>query len=161
MKKIKAWYTNQFYPWYSKTWVARRLVPWFVHWKVLIIGLGAAIAMPIQDLIQNGQTPSTKILVWSGVIAAASYLARNLRGQWSTIMGIVSTWITTYWTHNQAGIKTTWLQLILQAIGLYFAAVMPPAKSIGYEQSPPIEKAKQEGEDKVTTMASPNPPSAP
>lgn len=161
MKKIKKWWTDKLIPWYSKTWIARHFVPWFIKWKVLIIGLGAAIAMPIQDLIQNGKTPSTKILVWSCVIAGASYLARNLRGQWATIMGIVSTWITTYWTHNQAGIKTTWLQLILQAIGLYFAAVMPPAKSIGYEQSKPIEEAKKEGEEKITTLASPNPPSEP
>lgn len=131
----------------------------FDKYKVLIIGLLSAIALPIYDLIQKGET-STKVIVMAAAVALTSYLARNLRGQWASIAGIVGTVLATYITQESTGNPISWAQLIMQFVVLFLAALSAPAKSIGYEKAPAIIQAKQEGEQAVPTVAPP-PPNSP
>lgn len=128
----------------------------FIKNKVLIIGLLSAIALPVYDLIQKGET-STKVIAMAASVAITSYLARNLRGQWATISGIVGTVLATYITQDQSGQPISWAQLILQGVILFLSASSSPAKSVGYEQTPVIKEAKKEGEAKVPTVAPPQP----
>lgn len=128
---------------------------WFHKNKVLLIGLLSAIALPLYDLVSKGET-SVKILTVAFLAAATSYLARNLRGQVATILGIVGTIVATYFTDTTTN-PISWAQITLQAVILYLAAVTPPAKSVGYERTTEIKKAKRQGEILVPTLAKPQP----
>lgn len=123
---------------------------WFDKNKVLIIGLLSAIALPIYDLISKGET-STKVIVMAAAVALTSYLARNLRGQWQTIAGIVATVLATYIAQEQSGQPISWTQLILQGVILFLGASSSPAKSLGYEKTATIVAAKSEGEKAIPT----------
>lgn len=118
---------------------------WFTKNKVLIVGLLSAIVLPIYDLITKGETSAKTIVIAVGV-ALTGFLAKNLRGQWATIAGIIGTVLATYITQSQTGQPISWAQLILQGVVLFLAAVSSPAKSIGYEKTPVISEAKKEGE---------------
>jgi hypothetical protein len=71
-------------------------------YKVLIIGLLSAVALALNEVFKTGGA-STKALVFAAFVAAVSFLANNLRGQWATIAGIVGTTLTTYITMEQNG----------------------------------------------------------
>lgn len=121
--------------------------------KVLIIGLLSAIALALNELFMKGES-STKALVFAAFIAALSFLANNLRGQWATIAGILGTSVATYVTMDQSG-TISWAQLIMQAVIALLAVVAPPAKSRGYEHTNTIEQAKYSGEKiKPTALGS-------
>jgi len=123
--------------------------------KVLIFGLVSAIALAISELIKGGQS-STKVLVFSGIIAAASFAARNLRGQWASIAGLVGNALAAYLTQLQTG-NVQLAQLILQMVIGLLAVLAAPAKSEGYEKSPVITEAKREGEIITPTPLAPKP----
>lgn len=122
--------------------------------KVLIFGLLLSIILPIYELISKGET-SLKVLVVAAGGALTAFLARNLRGQWATIAGIFGTMLATYVTQDQLGHTISWTQIILQGIVLFLTSQMPAAKSIAYEQTPTIMKAKQQAENAVPTIAPP------
>ena len=128
---------------------------WFHENKVLLIGLLTSVALPLYDLVKNGET-SMKVLIVAFLGAATSYLARNLRGQVATLMGIAGTMLATYVT-NSPEHPVSWAQIVLQAVILYLASVAPPAKSVGYERAPEIVEAKREGEVIKPTLADPTP----
>lgn len=117
--------------------------------KVLIIGLLSAVALALNEIFVKGDY-NTKALVFAAFIAALSFLANNLRGQWATIAGILGTTIATYVTMDQTG-NVSWPQLIMQAVIALLAVVAPPAKSRGYEHTVTIEGARYQGERKVPT----------
>lgn len=124
-------------------------------YKVLIVGLLMAVALPLQEIIVHGAA-STQVLVFAAFTAALSYVARNFRGQWATIAGLLGTTLATYITMQTAG-AVSWSQLVLQFVISILAALTPPAKSRGYENTPEIKLAKQEGEVAVPTSAEPKP----
>lgn len=124
-------------------------------YKVLIVGLLMAIALPVQELITTGAA-STQVLVFAAFTAALSYVARNFRGQWATIAGLLGTTLATYLTMQTAG-AISWSQLVIQFVISILAALTPPAKSRGYENTPEIKVAKKEGEVAVPTLAEPKP----
>lgn len=128
----------------------------FGKYKVLIIGLLSAIALPVYDLIQHGET-STKVIVMAAAAALTAYLSRNLRGQAGTIAAIVGTMLATYVTQDQTGQPISWAQIFLQGVILYLGAASAPPKSRGYEHSDIIMEAKKEGEAIVPTPAPPAP----
>lgn len=121
MNKFKTWFNTTFKPWFDKR-------------KVVFFGTIMAIGMPASDLISNG-TVSTIVLVYSAIIGGATYLSRNLHGQWATIMGMLSTVFTTMLTHHSSGVKTTWWQIVIQVFVLYFAAIAPAPKKIDGDKS--------------------------
>lgn len=127
----------------------------FNKYKVLIIGLLTAVALPLNDLITTGET-SAKVLAFASVTALLSYAARNFRGQWATIAGFLGTTVATYLTMQENG-SVSWAQLVLQLLLQLLAAAAPPAKSRGYENTDLIESAKQKGELAVPTSAHPKP----
>lgn len=126
---------------------------WFNKNKVLIVGLLTAVLLAAQELLKTGES-STKVIVFASFLAALTFLAQNLRGQWATIAGILGTAISTYVTMEQTG-SVSWSQIILQALLALLAVVAPPPKSRGYENTVTIEQAKYQGEKKTpTTMGS-------
>lgn len=129
---------------------------WFNKHKVLIIGLLMAIALPINDLITTGET-SKKVIIISAATAALAFLSRNIRGQWATIIGLIGTTLATYLTMVQTGQQISWSQIVLQFVIAVLAAIAPPAKSRGYENTPLIATAKKEGERLTPTSAPPQP----
>lgn len=122
----------------------------FAKYKVLIVGLLIAVLTAALELLTAAVEPSPWILGWSLAIAIASYLARNLRGQWASIAGIfLSTMLVFFEAHNDPGGLTlkevgTTLVIPLAIKLLGFAA--PPPKDRAYEHSAPITKAKMEAE---------------
>lgn len=112
--------------------------------KVLIFGLLSAIALGLNEAFSTGGA-STKVLVFAAFLAALSFLANNLRGQWATIAGVIGTALTTYITMDQAG-TISWPQIILQAVLALLAVFTPPAKSKGYEYTGTVTAARAEGE---------------
>ncbi len=121
--------------------------------KVLIFGLLSAVALTLNETFGAGEV-NLKVLVFAALIAGASFLAKNLRGQWATIAGLVGTAITTYLTMEQQG-NISWAQLVLQVVIGFLAITMPPAKSVGYERTPVIENAKAQGEEVKPSLAKP------
>jgi cell division protein FtsW (lipid II flippase) len=124
----------------------------FNEYKVVIIGLISAVALALNELFIQGEA-STKVLVYAAFLAALSFLAKNLRGQWATISGIVATALSTYITQEQSG-TISWPQIILQAVIAFLAVVAPPAKSRGYEHTQTIQNAKAAGEVSFPSTAS-------
>jgi uncharacterized membrane protein YhhN len=112
--------------------------------KVLLFGLLSAVIIPLHELYAHGQV-SIKVAVFAVFTAGLTWAARNLRGQWATIAGLLGTAVSTYITMDQNG-SISWPQLILQFVIAVLAAVAPPAKSLGYEKSDVIESAKLQGE---------------
>ncbi len=121
--------------------------------KVLIFGLLSAVALTLNETFRAG-VASPKILVFAALIAAASFLAKNLRGQWATITGLVGNALVVYLTQYEQG-NVSIEQLILQFIIGFLAIIMPPAKSIGYERTQVITDAKAQGESVQPSVAKP------
>lgn len=127
--------------------------------KVLIVGLLSSVLLAVSELVKGGNA-SIKLLVFSGFIAGATFLARNLRGQWATISGILASALTAYLTQSESG-HVSWAQIVTQMAIALLGILAAPAKSVGYERSAPIVEAKTEGEIIQPTVAAPNPPTKP
>lgn len=125
---------------------------WILKNKVVIIGLLSACLLAVSELVKGGNA-SVQVLIFSGLIAGASWVARNLRGQWATIIGIFGNALAAYLTQQETG-NVSYAQLLLQFIVSLLAVIAAPAKSIGYEQSATITEAIKEGEVIQPTMAS-------
>lgn len=127
--------------------------------KVLIAGLLSAVLLAISEVVK-GNDASIKMLVFSGFIAAASFLARNLRGQAASIAGLVGNAVAAY-VAQQANGHVEWSQIISQTLLTLIAIWVGPAKSLGYEKSDTIMEAKKEGEVIQPTNIVPNPTDKP
>lgn len=112
--------------------------------KVVIIGVLTAIALAVSELVKGGDA-SIKVIVFSGIIAGASWIARNLRGQAATIIGLVGNAVAAYLTMMENG-TVSYAQLIIQFLVSFLAVLAAPPKSAGYEKAEPIVAAKKEGE---------------
>ena len=126
----------------------------FNQHKVLIIGFLSAIFLPLQDLVNRGEI-SWQTGVTAFAVAATGYLARNLRGQWATISGILGTVVADYVAQSTSGKPVNVWQLVMTFVVLFLAASSSPAKSRGYEHTDTIVEAKAAGETLTPTLAPP------
>lgn len=110
--------------------------------KVFITGLLAAILVVLQQYVGQPEV-SFKVVGYAVFVAAVSYLARNLRGQWQTIVTAVGTLVSTFVTMQQAG-EVSWNQIILQAMILLIGIATGPVKLQDYEKDKTIVKAKND-----------------
>jgi hypothetical protein len=124
--------------------------------KVFLSGLLGAILLTLQQFI-GADTIEWKGIAFAAIIAALSYLAKNLRGQVASMAGIVLTVFMQYVEMNQSDV-VNWEQLLMQLAILLGGIFAPPAKSRGYEHTEMIQNAKFSGEQLVKSVASPNPP---
>ncbi len=129
---------------------------WFNDHKVLIIGLIISASQPAIDVYNTGGA-TTKVWAIAAIGGALSYIYRNMRGQWVTIAGVLQLALTKYGAGEMAGGFISWFQILFQAFLAYLAAAAPAPKSIGYEHSNIIIKAKQQGELITPTVAPPPP----
>lgn len=127
----------------------------FMKNKVLIVGLLSAILLAVSEVVK-GNEASIKMLVFSGLIAAASFLARNIRGQAGTIIGLFGNALAAWLGQLETG-SVQYSQLVLQLIISVLAVLSAPAKSLGYEKTDAIVDAKKEGEKIASTPIVPNP----
>lgn len=117
---------------------------WLMKNKVVIIGVLAAAFLAVSEAVKGGEA-SIKVLVFSGLIAAAGWVANNLRGQVASIVGLVGNALVTYLTMQENG-SVSWAQILIQFILGVLAILSAPAKSAGYEKTELIVEAKKEGE---------------
>lgn len=112
--------------------------------KVFILGLLASISVVVQQFAGSAEI-EWKAIGYAVLMATLSFVANKWRGEYVTITGIVGTLAGVLVLTLQTG-KFTWSQFILSAVAALLAAVAPPPKSIEYERSPVIEKAKAQAE---------------
>jgi len=111
--------------------------------KVLIFGLLAAVAMTVQQYTEAGPV-DYKVLALAAVIAAIGFLAKNLRGQWATILLSVLPSLGIILTNVQSHVPISWSQIIASAAIAIGGVFAPPTKSLNYEKAPEIVVAKQQ-----------------
>jgi len=129
-----------------------------MKYKVFLTGLAGAIALALQQFIQNPEGEiDWKIIGMAALMAVAGYVANEWRGQVGTIGGFVGIVAGTFYSVNTTG-HFSWAYFILSVLIGYLTSVAPPPKSIGYEQSAIIQNAKAEGEAIKPSTAPPNPP---
>ena len=125
----------------------------FQKYKVLIFGLFTAILTVLYGFLGNPVTDWIAV-GYACFIAAGSYLARNLRGQWITIIpGII---LPTAAVIYDAHAKHTDLNIGYLIVGVslqVLAAMSSPPKDRTYEHSPTIVQAKVEAEQIKTEVA--------
>lgn len=114
--------------------------------KVFILGALGAIALALEPFINNtNEELKWKVVGFAALMAVLSFLAKEWRGQATSIIGILGNLAGVFVTVQNTG-KFTWNQFILQAIVAIIAAVSADAKSRGYENTDVIKAAKVEGE---------------
>lgn len=110
---------------------------------VFFSGLIAAAIVAAQQLV-GSEPVDLKVLGYTVLMAALSYVANQWRGKGPTIIGIIGTLSATFITVSSGG-HVEWSQFGLQAAIAVLAAIAPPPKSEGYEQTATIENAKIQG----------------
>lgn len=125
------------------------IVTWWSKNKVLVVGAIGAIIMAASAFASQ-ETIVWPQVVMAVVVALGSFLAKNLRGQVASMAGIVIAVVIGVLpdmiSHKQIDWEHQLLFILGQIGALFFGAVTPPAKSIGYERTPVIEAAKEKGE---------------
>lgn len=114
--------------------------------KVLLAGLAAAIAMALQQFV-GVQVTDYWVIAYAIFTAGVAYLANNLRGQWVTIMSLITTAGAAIWKAHTNGGHVDVFQLILLAVLTLLGVAAPPPKSREYEHSSPIVEAKVEAKE--------------
>lgn len=122
-----------------------KFTAWLSANKVLIFGVLTAIAMNVEQYFSStsGSISWPVISLSSGVVIV-SFLAKNLRGQWITILGSVQTLLTVILNDIDTHTPIVWRTAIITFVVAILAAVAPAGKSLSYEQSAPVEAAKAE-----------------
>jgi len=119
----------------------------FYKYKTLIVGfVGAIVLAIVQVNASNGV--QWKDFILPVVLAVTGYIGTLMRGQWSTIVGIVGVMIYNLVQAKVNGQPYTFTaqdfqNLVLQLAVLYGFVAMPPIKPREYEHAPQIVDAKQ------------------
>jgi hypothetical protein len=111
--------------------------------KVLLFGLAGAIAMTVQQYTSSGPV-DYKVLALAALVAGIGFLAKNLRGQWATILGSLLPVLGVLFTNVQGHTAISWSYVFSSAALAIAGVFAPPTKSLSYEQSPAIVQAKQQ-----------------
>jgi hypothetical protein len=118
-------------------------IAWVTANKVVLFGILSAGILAVQQLAS--QYPKDyKVLGLAAFIAILSFLAKDLRGQWGSILGslLPSLGIVLSNLESVPPVPISWWQFagaVALAIG---GVIAPPAKSLQYEFSPSIAQAK-------------------
>jgi hypothetical protein len=121
----------------------QKLIALWTANKVFILGLVGAVGMVLEQYM-NEANPDYKVIGFAAAIAAISYLAKSLRGQWVSVLGVLGTSLSTVATAVESGNKVSWFQIIVSTILAIVSAVSPAGKSLSYETSPVVTEAKKE-----------------
>ena len=124
-------------------------------YKVVIFGLLISILQPVLEFMTTN-TVTAKGIILCVIGAAFSWFARNFRGQFQTIVGILQLAVGNY-IGGQELTGQVIAQIVLQIIIAYLAASTSNIKSRGYEHTETVVEAKREGEILVPTIAPPPP----
>ena len=132
---------------------------WLSTNKVLIFGILSAVAMNIEQYFNSTAGYSWQVIALSSGVVIVSFLAKNLRGQWVTILGSVQTLLTVILNDVDTHTPILWRTVIITFVVAILAAVAPAGKSLSYEKSGPVEAAKAEAKVMDAAQKPPvNPP---
>lgn len=135
----------------------QKLKAFLVANKVLIFAMLSAGALAVQQ-ITSAYPNDYKIWALAGVVAAIGVLAKDLRGQWPTIIASLLPSLGAILTAMETNAPISWWQLIGSVAVAVGGVVAPPAKSLSYETSPVVTEAKKEA---AAADASAIPPKTP
>ena len=116
---------------------------WFSTNKVLLLGLLGAVLVVLQQFLTQS-TVDYKVVGFGVAIAILSFLAKNLRGQVASILGLLGSSVGTIAATIETGGKVTWIQVVISLIVAILGVVAPPAKSLSYETSSGVVAEKAE-----------------
>ena len=135
------------------------ITTWLSKNKVFLFGIASALAMNLQQYFTTNNVINWPVILLSGGVVITSFLAKNLRGQWITILGSVGSFFTVLLNSIDTNTPIVWRTAILALVVSIIAAVSPAGKSLSYEQSGPVEAAKAEAK-KIDLSKEPpvNPP---
>jgi len=119
-----------------------KITAWLSKNKVLIFGILSAVAMNVEQYFSASSGFSWPIILLSSGVVITSFLAKNLRGQWITILGSVGSFMTVLLNSLDSHTPIVWRTAIITLVVNILAAVAPAGKSLSYEQSPNVEAAK-------------------
>jgi len=100
--------------------------------KVFLSGLGAAIAVALQQFV-GAETIEWSVIGFAVLMAILSYIANKWRGAGLTITGIIGTLCATFIQVWDGG-KIDWVQLVILTVIAVLSAVAPPPKPDTYEK---------------------------
>lgn len=126
--------------------------------KVILFALLNAGAMTYQQL--SSQFPTDyKVLGFAVFVASIGVLAKDLRGQWASILGSLLPSLGVVLDQMETHTPITWPAIIGAAALALGGVFAPPAKSLSYEKSPEIVEAKKDAAN-IDSNAQPpkNPP---
>lgn len=136
-----------------------KILAWLQANKILLFGLASAIAMNVQQYFSASSGISWPVIFLSSGVVITSFLARNLRGQWITILGSVGSFFTVLLNSFDSNTPIVWRTAIITLVVNILAAVAPAGKSLSYEKSAPVEAAKAEAKSIDAAKKPPaNPP---
>lgn len=115
-------------------------------YKVLILGGLAAVAVAIQQFFIAPEV-DYKAVAFAAVIAVVSYIGRNLRGQWQTILLVVGSAIANIFTAYTEGGHVSTQQIIATVLAAIASLGIPAPKSKEYENTEVIKEAKAEAKE--------------
>lgn len=119
--------------------------------KVFILGGLLAILQVITSFVSDvTQDVQLAAIGYAVLVTVLNYVARNWRGQTSTIVSSILTTAGIVGAQLELGHEIKLLPFLLGLLATflvqYIAASMPDAKSVGYEHTPVITQAKKAGE---------------
>jgi hypothetical protein len=133
-------------------------------YKVLIIGLLSAIATALTPFLQAAdQSEGVKwvTLAYAVGIAVMSFVGNKLRGQGTTIAGLLGTAMLTAGSLLVQGGNAKWDYMLLQIIGqsliAFLAVASDGGKTRGVENLPEVKAQKERGEEFVKEMLAKKP----
>jgi hypothetical protein len=100
---------------------------WFSKNKVLILGLLGSITVVLQQYFGSAEPADYKVVGFGVLLAALSFLAKNLQGQVASIVGVLGTAVGTIAATIQTGGKITWVQIILSSLVAIIGVITPAA----------------------------------
>jgi hypothetical protein len=135
-----------------------------VFTKVFIIGLIQFLLTTIVELMTTHQNDASPYVIgYSALIAILTYFGRNLRGQAASVVTAIASSLVSYFNLHSTPGAVDFRELSIQVMNLAATIIgifsTSPVKSIGYEHTDVIMRAKAQGENLVATPAPPKPDS--
>jgi|ERR1700748_199772 len=126
--------------------------------KVFLFGILSAAIITVQQLATS-YPKDYRLFILAAFFAGISYSARNLRGQWGSILGSLIPSLGIALNNMETHTPISWFSLAGAAALAVMGVIAPPAKSLSYETTPEITAAKQDAA-KADAAAEPpkNPP---
>ena len=110
----------------------------FTKYKVFIFGLLASVAVTVEQFATG--TSDYKVIGYAILMAVVSFFAKNVKGQWATIVGIVGTTLASIIPGLENHTPISWLQIAGQTIAAILAIFIPTGGTVTPTPTPVTTK---------------------